>query len=187
MLAALLWLAVAGSLIVYGFRLYRWIGTRSTTSDEQTGDDPDPLTAAPPVGERQPAPVPESAATAGAPLAPGPPTSARTGPRSRPTVVDALSGIAMPCDLAPVVARDGIVDPFRVAFATDSADAIEISSSVAGELVRLGYAVQPAGAHGLQAMRAGADLSVTILHAEGGAPAGFPTVPAGSVVVEFAT
>ena len=197
MFSALLWLAVAASLTVYAVRLYRWASRRSGTDEAAATAEPaqavapavPPPASNPPVTSTvttpEPAPAPASRPEP-APVRTSP--TATAGPRSRPPVADALAGVAMPRDLSPIVQDDSYLDPFRVSFVTDSASAEEVSAAVAGELVRLGFAVQPIPPNGLEASRDGATLEATILGSDDqSAIAGYPTVRAGSVVVEFRT
>lgn len=113
------------------------------------------------------------------------------GSELRPTVADALSGIAMPCDLTPVVDTGRRLDPYRVAFTTDTSPAAEVGAAVGDELERLGFALASTASNQLAATKDGTRVTVTIhtdpstvMIAE--APA-FPSARPGSLIVEFQT
>ena len=123
------------------------------------------------------------AARIGVPAAPAPAFSA-----SPATVAEALSGISLPSDLAPLVSmaeRGGVGD--RVAFWTTVPGEV-VGPAFGVELERLGYTVSSLDEHTLAAQRDGARL-ITIVHPDahkatiGGQPA-FPTVPELSTVIE---
>jgi hypothetical protein len=129
-----------------------------------------------------------------APTPPAPPASDATpaaGSEARPTVADVLSGITMPCDLAPVIDPTRIADPFRVAFSTHTATAATVGAAVGDELERLQFALQSTSANQLAATKAGQQVVVTIHpdpeSVQFGEGRAFPTMPPDSVVVEFHT
>ena len=105
------------------------------------------------------------------------------------TVLDAVVGISLPCDLVPhpdAAARPGAHD--RVALITSAAPADAVRIELATALEDVGYEVRWDGDEGL-ATRPGTDLRVSLYDAPatadlGGKPA-FPFAPAGSVVVDL--
>ena len=110
----------------------------------------------------------------------------------RPSVADALSGIAMPCGLTP--ATDGsstMVNPFRVAFLTTEADGQTVGAAIGDELERLGYTLTTSAATELLARRPGTELRVVLYPTPSAATRGldrvFPVAPQGSVGIEFST
>ena len=117
------------------------------------------------------------------------------GPRRdapRPTVVEAIRGIVMPCNLAPVV--DGSVsipNPFRVAFLTADADAVTVGAAIGDELQRLGFTLTTPAATELLARKPGVELRVMLYPTASAARRGldliFPAAPANAVGVEFTT
>jgi hypothetical protein len=112
-----------------------------------------------------------------------------TEPKAHATVIEALSGIHLPCDLVPLTtmaARPGVGD--RIGFWTDGAPAETVGPAFAAELERLGYEVDATADARLHAHRAGTEL-VVVLHPDpllatiADKPA-FPSVPELAVVVE---
>jgi hypothetical protein len=112
--------------------------------------------------------VPEAAAGAAGPASPadaGPPP-----PPSRPTVVAALAGISLPCELVPVVdvADDAVAEGYRVLFSTRSSTVRGVTAGLADELERLGYEVTDTAigddgdARRLRARRAGLGVDVEV-------------------------
>jgi hypothetical protein len=96
---------------------------------------------------------------------PGPPP-----PPSRPTVVAALAGISLPCQLVPVVdvADDAVSEGYRVLFSTRSSTVRGVTAAMADELERLGYEVTDTAsgdegeARKLRARRAGMSVDVEV-------------------------
>jgi hypothetical protein len=100
------------------------------------------------------------------------------------TVAEAVRGIQMPCDLAPLVGSSpAAVDPHRVVFSTTTATAERVGGALADELERLGFSLRSVADNQAVATKPGAAVTVTI-HTDLSA---FPTAPAGSVVVTLAT
>jgi hypothetical protein len=113
-------------------------------------------------------------------------------PSTRPTlgIADALSGITMPCDLAPLTIGVSDLDPDRVDLATSSAGIGDVADGLTSELDRLGYAVSDLGAGEFLANRDGTVVRMKIhdrpalsVRADG---RGFPTAPPEGIVVEMA-
>jgi hypothetical protein len=142
-------------------------------------DVPSTPTSATPVTE---APAPAVSATA--------PPTATTPAASAATVAQALAGIQLPADLAPLTTmapRLGVGD--RVAFWTDTAPIEIVGPAFTSELERLGYSVTPVDRSMLAADRDGTRLTV-VLHPEGllayiDDKLAFTSVPERSVVVEI--
>jgi hypothetical protein len=155
----------------------------------------DGLGADRPVSDSAPATDPTSSAGARSGLfastAPpsGAPSAGSTGD-ARATVAEMLTGVSMPCDLVPVVDPDGLVNPYRVAFATQTTPAADVGAAVGDELERLGFALRSVSSNQVEATKADQKLTVTIHQDASAVTAGdgpsYPTLPAGSVVVEFA-
>jgi hypothetical protein len=101
----------------------------------------------------------------------------------RATVAEAVTGIALPCELAPLVGGEARLDPYRVVFSTHRADAATVGAGLGDELERLGYTVRSTSDHEAVAVRDEVSLTVSILPATDD----FPTAPPGSVVVVLAT
>jgi hypothetical protein len=100
----------------------------------------------------------------------------------RPAVADLVAGIALPCDLVPLVDDD--IDPHRAVFAATGHSTTEVGAALSGELERLGFTVSPAGAGEVVAEREGAALRVQV-HEDG--PGAHPAAPRYSVVAELRT
>jgi hypothetical protein len=105
-----------------------------------------------------------------------------------PTVAEALTGISLPNDLAPLTsmaARGGTGD--RVAFWTTVPPEV-VGPAFGDELERLGYTVTPLDEDTLAAQRGDAHL-IAIIHPDGpkatiGGQQAFETVPELSTVIE---
>ena len=105
------------------------------------------------------------------------------------SVADALTGIQMPCDLAPLTGSGAPDDPTHVVFATEGHPAHRVGVSVGDELERIGCHLEPVDATTLWAERGPDSLEVRI-HPDAattmdGDERRFPTASEGSVVVEF--
>jgi hypothetical protein len=109
---------------------------------------------------------------------------------ARPAVADALAGIALPCDLSPVIDSSGL-DPRRVCFLTTGVPAARVGREVGDEVERLGYVLRSDSAAEAIATRDGVEVRITIhpdaVNAGTGSVRLFPNAPAGSVAVEFRT
>jgi hypothetical protein len=113
-------------------------------------------------------------------------------PSTRPMlgIADALSGITMPCDLAPLTIGVSGMDPNHVDLATSSAGIGDVADGLTDELERIGYAVSDLGAGEFLADREGTVVRMKIhdrpalsVRANG---RGFPTAPPDGIVVEMA-
>jgi hypothetical protein len=205
--AVVLWIWVGISVAVLLRRLYRRVGRRpAPTVDEliETASTTTPPTTAPPTTDHRTTapPTPEAAGPvetgrggffAASTDAPAATTGGVAVPGTiRPTVAEALQGVAMPCGLAPVV--DGsvaIANPFRVAFLTDEADAAAVGAALGDELARLGFTLSTAAATELLARKPGVELRVVLYPTAAAAQRGlekiFPAAPTSAVGVEITT
>lgn len=108
---------------------------------------------------------------------------------ARATLADALAGIAMPADLAPLTLVSGADMVHRAVFATTSTTLEQVDAEVLAELERLGYELDRVGPHASLARR-GDDALALRLHVIGPQPkkgpahANYPTAPASSVVLD---
>ena len=108
---------------------------------------------------------------------------------ARATLADALAGIAMPADLAPLTLVNGADMIRRAVFATTSTTLERVDAEVLAELERLGYDLDRVGPHASLARR-GDDALALRFHVigpqpkKGPADANYPTAPAGSVVLD---
>jgi hypothetical protein len=208
LLVGLLYVWLLASLAVYAWRGYRKVVHHETRQDRaarRAGAAPaDTVPApveAPPEGslvrEAIRAELEERAAAGGA----DPPPPGRSGVFARPAggpdappprapVAELVAGIALPCDLVPLVTGDEL-DPHRAVFATTAHDATEVGAALADELERLGFSLRTVGDTEAVATRAGAELRVRIHdpgpHADRDGRPLFPTAPRGGVVVELTT
>ena len=116
---------------------------------------------------------------------------ASDGSDDRPTVADALTGITLPCDLAPMILDALDPDPHRVVFVTVGFEARIVGAKLADELERLGYDLDSASATTATARRDDVLVTIELFEdadqvREGGARL-FPSAPGGSVAVEITT
>ena len=200
-LVVLFWLWLAAALGVYLYRLWRRLtqGPKAVREARAT-DEPAPAPAPPsppaaPVGTSVPSPADGDGAERSGLFAPNAPTSDRVVPddtSARPTVAEALQGIAMPCGLAPVVRPgEGLLADFRVAFLTHTSDAATVGAAVGDELERLGYTLSTTSNTEALARRGDIVVRLVIYPQPGDVLRGddpvFPVAPEGSVGVEFST
>lgn len=143
-------------------------------------------TAQTPVSETGPGP---SSALAGTVFAPLPRAVRSSAAGTRTTLGEALRGIAMPSDLAPLVHIAGGDPNRRAVFATTGRALERVGAEVAEELQRLGFALEPMGPQDAIARR-GEDSLAVRLRAIGPQPktgpadAAYPTAPECSVVLD---
>lgn len=108
-------------------------------------------------------------------------------PRSR-TLAEALEGVAMPCDLAPLMGS-GRIDPRQVAFYTTGYEAATVGSNLADEFEKLGFTITPTDDRSIHAERGEdlveAHLVSAALTSELVMAEHHPTAPAGAIVVEL--
>ncbi len=77
------------------------------------------------------------------------------------SLADALSGIQMPCDLAPLMTTDRI-NPRNMLFSTSGYPPEVVGRSVADELERLGFSFVPIDERALHAHRGSTALEVRV-------------------------
>lgn len=113
-----------------------------------------------------------------------------SGLRSSLSIADALSGIQMPCDLAPLTLGSADLDATHIDFVTSGVGAAEVTAQLDAELARLGYAIDDLGGGERLSTRDDVVVRVRVhdrpavsVAADG---RGFPTAPPDSIVVEFA-
>jgi hypothetical protein len=183
-----LWVAVAFSLSVYAYRIWRRMtqGPKGARA-EGAGAPATPGAAVEP--QMSPA-APASSPTA--PASPPPMIADTPAPRAaRVPVAELVGGIQMPCDLAPLLADGGPPDPFEVTFATTSADADRVGAALDHELQRLGFDVARLSNTKTVATKDARELTVTVVPDAADATEGkrrrYPTAPPGSVAVELRT
>ena len=118
------------------------------------------------------------------------PTPAGGMPRAATSMMEALAGIQLPCDLVPLNYVAGLAITEReLTLVTSGHPADEIGTALGDELERLGYELLTMAPHEALATR-GADRVRITIHARpdtvltGKTPT-YPTAPAGSVVVEL--
>lgn len=137
-------------------------------------EEPEHDTWASPGGEAGPAPEP-------APVVTAPPPRARS-------LAEALEGIEMPCDLAPLIGN-GEIDPRSVSFFTTDTDPATVGEALADELERLGYDIEPLDDRSIRANRGNevvrAALVSVALAGEMVMADRHPSAPADALVVEL--
>jgi len=108
---------------------------------------------------------------------------------SSSSVAVALSGIQMPCDLAPLMGVGATSDPTHIVFATEGHRADEVVRRVGDELERIGCKLMSIDAMTMSADRGSSSVEVCVhpdpFAVTDGDELRFPTAPTGSVVVEF--
>ena len=108
-------------------------------------------------------------------------------PRSR-TLAEAVQGIAMPCDLAPLMGT-GALDPREVAFFTTGHDAATVGFALSDELERLGFVLTPIDDRTIRAENGPdlvrARLISTALTSEDVMSELHPSAPSDALVVEM--
>ncbi len=102
----------------------------------------------------------EAATSPADPVASGVATRTEDAPLAR-SLADALAGIRMPCELAPLTTTARL-DPRNMVFTTSGYPAEVVGTSVADELERLGYSFSPVDERTLQARRGGTVVAVTV-------------------------
>jgi hypothetical protein len=95
----------------------------------------------------------------------------------------------MPCDLVPLMAADGVLDPYHVTFMTTGVAAADVGAALGDELERLGFSLTSISDAQVVAQRGNAQVTVTLVpnadQAVDNDARRYPTVPAGSVVVDM--
>ena len=115
------------------------------------------------------------------------PPAPSDGASAAQTLADAMSGIRMPAELAPLMGDTP--DPRHMLFATFGATPLQVGTGLADELERLGYEITPVDERTITATRADAEIDVRILPDRDAAQAALGTtsmtVPEDAVVAEF--
>lgn len=108
-------------------------------------------------------------------------------PRAR-ALAEAVEGIAMPCDLAPLMGT-GPLEPRRVAFFTTGHPPATVGAALSVELERLGFAITPLDDRSIRAVRAPDTVEVRLRSHELNSPEMMrelhPSAPADALVVEM--
>jgi hypothetical protein len=108
-------------------------------------------------------------------------------PRAR-SLAEAVDGIAMPCDLAPLMGT-GTPDPREVSFFTHGHEPVSVGSALSDEFERLGYEITPLDDRSIRAERGPdaveARLVSTLLTSAEVMGELHPSAPEGALVVEL--
>lgn len=191
-----LWLAASVVILVHRLVTKRRLRTpvaRSTDTDRTSRTD----WAPPPTGSSAATPDPRGTTSPSVPVET--PEPARDQPATTghggvdvpaTTLMQALAGIVMPCDLLPLTTVEGrVLGDRELLLMTSGQPAGEVSEAFAGALEALGYAITPMGPVTALATRGPDDITV-VLHERpfdelsGKRPA-FPTTKPGDVVLEL--
>lgn len=195
-----LWVAVSVVILVY-----RFVGRRRTRGPKPvraadvrpTVAPPAPtLPSAPPATAPPPeraAPPPAAATPPAAPVSPTTPsTTTAAGGIGRPSssLMEALAGITLPCDLLPMTTVEGrTLGPRELLLVTSGHTGAEVGRALGAAVAELGYAVTPLGSSRALAARGPDQITITIHDRPDTILAGrrqaFPTAGADSVVVEL--
>ncbi len=130
--------------------------TRPTIDEELAAMAPPPSTTAPGSEHRAPIQPPSGSQSHEA----GVTTRTDDAPLAR-SLAEALAGIMMPCELAPLVTTEHI-DSRNMLFATTGHSAESVGTSVADELERLNYTFATLSRHTIQARRGGTVVEITV-------------------------
>ena len=108
-------------------------------------------------------------------------------PRAR-TLAEAVDGIAMPCDLAPLMGT-GRLDPREVSFFTHGPHPATVGSALSDEFERLGYQITPLDDRSIRAERGLDVVEARLISTELTSPDVMrelhPSAPDGALVVEM--
>ncbi len=207
LLVTLYWLWFAASLAILARRavrkLWRTPADATPAASVTRGPAAKAAPAAPAVHAADAAPAAPAAPAADAaprsatpgdvrgatpPAVPRPDRSPVAGART--SLAEALAGIRMPLDLAPLSHFDGADPTRRLVLATSACPATAVDAALTEELERLGYAVERTGPTDVLAHRGDHAVALhmrTIAFRASGGPAdaAYPTAPVGSVVVDL--
>jgi hypothetical protein len=104
------------------------------------------------------------------------------------SLADAVDGIAMPCELAPLMGS-GPLNPREVAFFTTGHTPSTVGSALSDEFERLGYEITPLDDRSIRAVRGLDSIEARLLSHELTAPEVMrelhPSAPPDSLVVEM--
>ena len=207
------WLVVSLGILVYRMATKnsrQAAVTRASDADRALRTDwAPPPGASPTSGTAPPYPTPIApATTAGTSAAgpvglppsaerPKPDTAGAPGPAARrtdlppaTTLIEALAGISMPCDLLPLTSVEGrVLGERELLLITSGHPAEQVGQTFATALEALGYSVTPMGPVTVMATR-GRDRITVVLHERpydelSGKRSAFPTTKPGDVVLEL--
>ena len=162
---------------------------QAPAADEKTtADEPGEVAAEVMTTDVEP-PTPEPETAGAVATAPAKPTVATNPDRpASMNLADAVAGISMPCDLAPLMGT-GAMNPRKVAFFTTGFEPSTVGGRVADELERLGFEITSVDDRTIRADQ-GADSvqakmrSITLDNPETMAEM-HPSAPEGSLVLEL--
>lgn len=132
--------------------------------------------------------VPPDATSVPSPATPAP--GPRTDLPPATTLIEALGGISMPCDLLPLTSAEGrVLGERELLLATSGHPAEDVGEAFAAALEALGYEILPMGPVTVMATR-GPDRITVVLHERpydelSGKRSAFPTTKPGDVVLEL--
>lgn len=206
-LLVLFYLWLAASIVIL---VYRFVGRRRTkgpkpvraadlTPTVAADPAPEPPTppapptapAPPPRTPAEPAPPPAATAAAPAPVVPEATPAGAGGPvRPSASLMEALAGITLPCDLLPMTTVEGrTLGARELLLVTSGYTGTEVGRALGAAVAALGYAVTPLGSSRAVASRGADEITITIHDRPDTILAGrrqaFPTAGADSVVVEL--
>lgn len=158
------------------------------TDESPASEGSAPVEPAPEPTPDESAPAEEDATEAGPATEPAP-AAVMTDVRSPSrTLAEALEGIAMPCDLAPLIGS-GEVNHREVAFFTSGFNPTTVGEGLADEFERLGYEITPVDDRTIRAVRHEDVIRATLLSealvGEAVMTDLHPSAPAGALVVEL--
>lgn len=182
-----LWLAV--SVVVLVQRLVSRKQRKAPMARSASSDPLLPVDWAPPAQDPVAPPTPPP---------PGPERAARPAPRgagappgpTAPSLIEALAGISLPCDLMPLTSAEGHdLGNRELLLITSGHSGFEVGRALGEAMAALGYTLTPMANYDMVATRAGDRVSVVIHERPEGMLAGkrqaFPTAKPGDVVVEL--
>jgi len=201
-----LWVALSVVILVYRLVTRRRRSPRTRVvkaSDlEVRPASPSTVTVSPPLAPPEAVPptgAPASGAADGegpamAPAAPAPPAASPAAPGAddgpAASLMEALAGIRLPCDLLPMTVVEGrTLGPRELLLVTSGYTGAEVGRALGDAVAALGYSVTPLGSDRALAARGRDEITITIHDRPDTVLAGrrpaFPTAGAGSVVVEL--
>ena len=188
-----LWLAV--SVAILGYRVVARRRTRAPAPVKAVDLAPGiprstPEAPSPPMAPAAPTSTLTPSAPSPAPsrAAPDPPSASGDGPSA--SLMEALAGITLPCDLVPMTTVEGrTLGPRELLLVTSGHTGAEVARALGAAIAELGYSITPLGASRALAAR-DADQITLIVHDRpdtvlAGKRQAFPAAGAGSVVVEL--
>lgn len=199
-LLVLFYLWVAVSVVILGHRLVtrrRSPKAKVVKAADLEPPRPPPSTPPTPPREAEPPPVPRPTTVAG-PAADPPvtatsipvPAGAGTGAGPAASLMEALAGITLPCDLLPMTVVEGrTLGARELLLVTSGHTGAEVGRALGEAVAALGYSVTPLGSDRALAARGRDEITITVHDRPDTILAGrrpaFPTAGADSVVVEL--